>query len=137
MHLFAQSQVCCVFTVFLLHLHLLDKRKSFTLLAVGAAAAHYTDPSLAVNMALGTLYGTIIAHITEVLVRVSFKYAQQTAELHAYIGLQTAYADANHYAKSVSLVVLRHLEATPPAIGAATRALRKLSQKMHLVEVRG
>ena len=135
MYLFAQSQVCCVFVVFLVNLQLIDLRNSLTLLSIGAAAVYYADPSLAANAALGTLYGTIIAHITMILVRVSFEYAKQTAALNAYIGLQTAYADANHYAKSVSLVVLRHLEASPPAIGAATRALHKLSQKIHLVEV--
>ena len=135
MYLFAQSQVCCVFVVFLVNLQLIDLRNSLTLLSIGAAAVYYADPSLAANAALGTLYGTIIAHITMILVRVSFEYTEQAAALHSYIGLQTAYADANHYAKSVSLVVLRHLEASPPAIGAATRALHKLSQKIHLVEV--
>ena len=134
-HLFAQSQVCAVFTVFVLHLHVLDVRKSLAILAVCGASALHIAPHMAVDVTLAVFYGSVIGIMTEYLVRLSFIYSKQTAELHTYMALQVAYADANHYAKSACLIVLRHLQASPPAVASAARALHRLTQKMHMVEV--
>jgi hypothetical protein len=96
LHLFAQSQACAVFTVFVLHLQMLDSRKSLAILMFAGTSIIYTVPNMASEVALVILYGTTIGRITEHLVRLSFKYAKQTAELHAYMALQTAYGNHKH-----------------------------------------
>ena len=45
------------------------------------------------------------------------------------MALQVAYADANHYAKNAALVIVRQLEATPPAVATAICGLRTLTDK--------